>query len=82
MVTQSIKQTVPTNGMLMQKQTIFLRIDGSRSVNADLNIRSKSITNLKDPQSDECTHTVNVKFVDKTISDNRCNHQDLLQEVR
>ena len=38
MVTQSIKQTV--------QQTIFLRIDGSRSVNADLNIRSKSITNL------------------------------------
>ena len=70
MVTQSIKQTVPTNGMLMQKQTIFLGIDGSRSVNADLNIRSKSITNLKDPQSDECTHTVNVNFVDKTISDN------------
>ena len=56
MVTQSIKQTV--------QQTIFLRIDGSRSVNADLNIRSKSITNLKDPQSDECTHTVNVNFVD------------------
>ena len=69
MVTQSIKLSVPTNGMLMQKQTIFLRIDGSRSMTADLK-RSKSMTNLKDPQSDECTHTVNLSFVDKTISDN------------
>ena len=40
MVTQSIKLSVPTNGMLMQKQTIFLRIDGSRSMTADLNMRS------------------------------------------
>ena len=39
MVTQSIKLSVPTNGMLMQKQTIFLRIDGSRSMTADLNMR-------------------------------------------
>ena len=70
MVTQSIKLSVPTNGMLMQKQTIFLRIDGSRSMTANLNMRSKSMTNLKDPQSDECTHTVNLSFVDKTISDN------------
>ena len=53
----------------MRKQTIFLRIDGSRSVTADLNMRSKSITNLKDPQSDECTHIVNLRFVDKPISD-------------
>ena len=28
------------------------------------------MTNLKDPQSDECTHTVNLSVVDKTISDN------------
>ena len=55
--------------MLMRKQTIFLRIDGSRSMTADLNMRSKSITNLKDPQSDKYTHTVNLRFVDKPISD-------------
>ena len=58
MVTQSIKLSVPTNGMLMQKQTIFLRIDGSRSMTADLNMRSKSMTNLKDPQSTRRSLTI------------------------
>ena len=54
--------------MLIQKHN-FLRSDGLRSMTGNLNVNTKSITNLKEAQASESTNAANV-YVNKTISDN------------
>lgn len=45
-------------------------LDGTRAMTGDLNMNSKSITNLKDPQAHDSYNATTVKYTNKTISDN------------
>ena len=62
----------------MWKQTIVLRIDGSRAMTGDLNMGSRSITCLKEPEAYENSHAVAVA-VAVELSSSSANAQTTIQ---
>ncbi|PFX12162.1 hypothetical protein AWC38_SpisGene23924 [Stylophora pistillata] len=45
-------------------------LDGTRAMTSDLNMNSKAIINLKDPQAHDSHNAATVNYTNKTISDN------------
>lgn len=62
--------------MLIQRQILFLIIDGSRSMTGDFNMIRKSTINVKKgTTARKNTHAANISPVYRTISDNNANIQ-------
>ena len=75
-LTQPIQQIRLINGMLIQRQILFLIIDGSRSMTGDFNMIRKSTINVKKgTTARKNTHAANISPVYRTISDNNANIQ-------
>ena len=60
------------------EQTNFLRTDGMRAMTGDLNMNTRRILNLRQPQSYENTHAVNVGFLKKELSSSNANLQTII----
>ena len=62
--------------MLIQRQILFLIIDGSRSMTGDFNMNRKSTINVKKgTTARKNTHAANISPVYRTISDHNANIQ-------
>ncbi|PFX11682.1 hypothetical protein AWC38_SpisGene24497, partial [Stylophora pistillata] len=64
------KTTFNTEIAKKSNSSKVLLLDGTRAMTGNLNMNSKSITNLKDPQPEESLNVSTVNYVNKTISDN------------
>ena len=65
----AINPTHGTNKRYVDTKTNnFLRTDGMRAMTGDLNMNTRRILNLRQPQSYENTHAVNVGFLKKELS--------------
>ena len=70
-----IQHTKQTNGMLTQRQlNNFLRTDGMRAMTGDLNMNTRRILNLRQPQS----YAVHVGFLKKELSSSNANLQTII----
>ena len=75
----AINPTHVTNKRYVDTKTNdFLRTDGMRAMTGDLNMNTRRILNLRQPQSYENTHAVNVGFLKKELSSSNAKLQTII----